>query len=66
MGFITHTGSLFEFPSPLGAAANWLSWVQHVVRVPHGGLPHVLRRRHAQRHHLNRLLQHAVRRLAGS
>ena len=67
-GAITHTAPLFDFPSPLGAAANWLPWVQHVVWIPHDGLPHVHGLPHvlqdglAQRHHLNRLRRHALQR----
>ena len=41
-----------EFPSLLRSHANWLPWVQHVVRVPYGGLPHVLQDGLAQRHYL--------------
>ena len=54
-----------ESRTPLGADADGAAWVQYVVRVPQGGLPHALRRRDAHRHYLNRLLLHALQRWCG-
>ena len=44
----------------LTAVANCPPWVQSIVRVPHCGLPHVLRHWLAQRHNRDRLLPHAL------